>query len=90
MCSSDLTPRPPTAHTHRGKPRPFVLDGHHAATKPAHTPTHRKPGTITAQAIFEHRARLAARTTPNTHRGEPRSVMEELRFNNTNAGRTHE
>ena len=52
--------------------------------------THRKPGTITAQAIFEHRARLAARTTPNTHRGEPRSVMEELRFNNTNAGRTHE
>ena len=27
---------------------------------------------------------------PNTHRGEPRSVMEELRFNNTNAGRTHE
>ena len=52
--------------------------------------THRKPGTITAQAIFEHRARLAARTTPNAHRGEPRSVMEELRFNNTNAGRTHE
>ena len=51
--------------------------------------THRKPGTITAQAIFEHRARLAARTTPNTHRGEPRPVMEELRFNNTNAGRAH-
>ena len=51
--------------------------------------THRKPGTITAPAIFEHRARLAARTTPNTHRGEPRPVMEELRFNNTNAGRAH-
>ena len=35
---------PPTAHTHRGKPRPFVLDGHHTATKPARTHTHRKPG----------------------------------------------
>ena len=32
---------PPIAHTHRGKPRPFVLDGHHTATKPARTPTHR-------------------------------------------------
>ena len=61
-----------------------------AAPVPPIVHTHRKPGTITAQAIFEHRARLAARTTPNTHRGEPRSVMEELRFNNTNAGRTHE
>ena len=38
------TPRPPIAHTHRGKPRTFVLDGHHAATKPDRTPTHRKPG----------------------------------------------
>lgn len=35
---------PPTARTHRGKPRPFVLDGHHAATKPDRAPTHRKPG----------------------------------------------
>ena len=59
------------------------------APRPPIVHTHRKPGTITAQAIFEHRARLAARTTPNTHRGEPRPVMEELRFNNTNAGRTH-
>ena len=32
------TPSPPIAHTHRGKPRTFVLDGHHAATKPARTP----------------------------------------------------
>lgn len=38
------SPRPPIAHTHRGKPRAFVLDGHHTATKPARTPTHRKPG----------------------------------------------
>ena len=60
------------------------------APRPPIAHTHRKPGTITAQAIFEHRARLAARTTPNTHRGELRPVMEELRFNNTNAGRTHE
>ena len=60
------------------------------APRPPIVHTHRKPGTITAQAIFENRARLAARTTPNTHRGEPRSVMEELRFNDTNAGRTHE
>ena len=59
------------------------------APRPPIVHTHRKPGTITAQAIFEHRARLAARTTPNTHRGEPRPVTEELRFNNTNAGRTH-
>ena len=36
--------KPPTAHTHRGKPRPFTIEGHHAATKPDRTPTHRKPG----------------------------------------------
>ena len=59
------------------------------APRPPIVHTHRKPGTITAQAIFEHRARLAARTTPNTHRGEPRPVMDELRLNNTNAGRAH-
>ena len=35
---------PPTAHTHRGKPRTFTIEGYHAATKPARTPTHRKPG----------------------------------------------
>ena len=51
--------------------------------------THRKPGTITAQQIFEHRARLAARTTSNTHRGEPRPAIEELRTVNANLGRTH-
>ena len=37
-------PRPPSAHTHRGTPRPFTIEGHHAATKPDRTPTHRKPG----------------------------------------------
>src|SRR5699024_12159834 len=35
------TPRPPTAHTHRGTPRPFTIAGHRAPPKPAHTPTHR-------------------------------------------------
>ena len=44
-------PRPPIAHTHRGKPRPFTLEGHHAATKPDRTPTHRKPG---APIVPEH------------------------------------
>lgn len=37
-------PVPPIVHTHRGKPRPFTIEGHHTATKPARTPTHRKPG----------------------------------------------
>ena len=59
------------------------------APRPPIVHTHRKPVIITAQMIFEHRARLAARTTPNTHRGEPRPVMEELRFNTANAGRAH-
>ena len=44
-------PVPPAAHTHRGKPRTFTLDGHHTATKPARTPTHRKPG---APIVPEH------------------------------------
>lgn len=57
------------------------------ASVPPIAHTHRKPVIIAAQMIFEHRARLAARITPNTHRGEPRPVMDELRFNNTNAGR---
>ena len=35
---------PPAARTHRGKPRLFTIEGHHAATKPDRTPTHRKPG----------------------------------------------
>ena len=59
------------------------------APRPPIVHTHRKPVIITAQMIFEHRARLAARATPNTHRGEPRPVMEELRFNTANAGRAH-
>ena len=42
---------PHSAHTHRGKPRAFTLDGHHAATKPQRTPTHRKPG---APTVPEH------------------------------------
>ena len=45
------TPRPPIAHTHRGKPRLFTIEGHHAATKPQRTPTHRKPG---APVVPEH------------------------------------
>ena len=45
------SPRPPVAHTHRGKPRTFALDGHHAATKPDRAPTHRKPG---APIVPEH------------------------------------
>ena len=35
----------------RCKPRTFALDGHHAATKPQRTPTHRKPG---APIVPEH------------------------------------
>lgn len=34
--------KPPTAHTHRGKPRSPELDGHHEATKTKRTPTHRR------------------------------------------------
>ena len=60
------------------------------APRPPIAHTHRKPGTITAQAIFEHRARHAARTTPNTHYGTPRPMLDELRLNNITAGRTHE
>src|SRR5699024_4594535 len=37
------TPRPPTAHTHRGKPRPFTIDAHSAATMPDRAPAHRNP-----------------------------------------------
>ena len=49
-----------------------------SSTKPPIAHTHRKPVIITAQMIFERRARLAARTTPNTHRGEPRPILDEL------------
>lgn len=58
--------------------------------KPPAAHTHRKPGRITSADILASRRRLAARTTPNTRRGEPRPVMDELRLNNTNAGRAHE
>ena len=34
--------KPPTAHTHRGTPRTWEMDGHHEATKPKRTPTHRR------------------------------------------------
>lgn len=34
--------KPPTAHTHRGKPRTPELDGHYEATKTKRTPTHRR------------------------------------------------
>ena len=57
------------------------------APRPPIAHTHRKPGTITAQAIFEHRARFAARTTAPTHRGEPRPIIDELRAVNANIGR---
>ena len=30
--------------TGASEPRPFTIEGHHAATKPDRTPTHRKPG----------------------------------------------
>ena len=60
------------------------------APRPPIAHTHRKPGTITAQAIFEHRKRQAERTTPPTHYGTSRPMLDELRLNNTRAGRTHE
>ena len=34
-------PKPPTVHTHRGKPRSWEMGGYHEATKPKRTPTHR-------------------------------------------------
>ena len=49
--------------------------------------THRKPGRVTSDDVLASRRRLA--DYEPTHRGEPRPVMEELRFNNTNAGRAH-
>lgn len=55
-------PRPPAAHTHRGKPVDFALQGHHEATKPARTPTHRKSGPAVIPARFAHLA-IAQETT---------------------------
>ena len=51
MNKPTAAPVPPIVHTHRGKPRHFTIEGHHAATKPARTPTHRKPG---APIVPEH------------------------------------
>lgn len=50
--------RPPAAHTHRGKPVDFSLQGHHEATKPPRTPTHRKPGPAVVPARFAHLATI--------------------------------
>ena len=49
-------PRPPAAHTHRGKPVAFALQGHHEAMKPPRTPTHRKPGPARVPERFAHLA----------------------------------
>lgn len=51
-------PRPPIAHTHRGKPVEFALQGHHESTKAGRTPTHRKPGPAVVPAKFAHLAIL--------------------------------
>ena len=50
------TPRPPAAHTHRGRPRDFALQGHHEGTRPDRTPTHHKPGPAVVPAKFAHLA----------------------------------
>ena len=52
------TNRPPAAHTHRGKPRDFALQGHHESTKAERTPTHRKPGPARVPAQFAHLATI--------------------------------
>ena len=57
------------------------------APRPPIVHTHRKPGRVTSADVLASRRRLAGYEP--THRGEPRSVMEELRFNNANAGRAH-
>lgn len=48
--------RPPIAHTHRGKPVEFALQGHHESTKTGRTPTHRKPGPAVVPEKFAHLA----------------------------------
>lgn len=50
------TNRPPLAHTHRGKPRDFALQGHHESARPDRAPTHRKPGPATVPPRFAHLA----------------------------------
>ena len=54
--------KPPAAHTHRGKPVEFALQGHHEATKPPHAPTHRKPGPAIVPEKFAHLAILREHT----------------------------
>ena len=55
-------PRPPAAHTHRGQPVDFSLQGHREATKPARTPTHRKPGPAVVPAQYAHLAIIREHT----------------------------
>ncbi len=55
-------PRPPAAHTHRGKPVEFALQGHHESTKTVRTPTHRKPGPARVPEQFAHLAILREHT----------------------------
>lgn len=47
-------PRPPLAHTHRGKPRDFTLQGHHEATRADRAPTHREPGPAVVPEKYAH------------------------------------
>ena len=54
--------RPPIAHTHRGKPVEFALQGHHESTKTGRAPTHRKPGPAVVPAKFAHLAILREHT----------------------------
>ena len=48
--------RPSIAHTHRGKPVAFALQGHHENTKPDRVPSHRKPGPAVVPERFAHLA----------------------------------
>lgn len=57
-----------------------------AAPRPPIVHTHRKMGKPDVKAA---RYRAHSRTTPPTHRGEPRPTIEELRAVNANIGRTH-
>lgn len=50
------SPRPPVAHTHRGKPVAFALQGHHESIKTGRAPTHRKPGPAVVPEKFAHLA----------------------------------
>lgn len=54
--------RPPVAHTHRGKPVAFALQGHHESTKTGRAPTHRKPGPARVPEQFAHLAILREHT----------------------------